>query len=122
MQNRIKQVRNEAGLSQAEFADKLSLSRNYISLIEIGQREPSERTLNDICRIFGVDGEWLKTGEGEMFVPLTRSEELAAIFEKVEVGDDAKSRLIRAMARLPDEAFPAFVQYLEKLHNTLSEE
>lgn len=122
MQNRIKQVRNEAGLSQAEFADKLSLSRNYISLIEIGQREPSERTLNDICRIFSVNPVWLRTGAGEPFVPLSRSEELAAIFKKVEIGDDAKSRLVRAMARMPDEAFPAFVQYLEKLNEILSEE
>lgn len=122
MQNRIKQVRNKVGLSQAEFADKLSLSRNYISLIEIGQREPSERTLNDICRIFDVNPIWLRTGEGEPFIPLSRSEELAAIFEKVEVGDDAKSRLIRAMARMPDEAFPAFLDYLKKLYEILSEE
>lgn len=122
MQNRIKQVRNDAGLSQAEFADKLSLSRNYISLIEIGQREPSERTLNDICRIFGVNPIWLRTGAGEPFVPLSRSEELAAIFEKVEVGDDAKSRLIRAMARLPDEAFPAFAKFVEQLYQNFTDE
>lgn len=121
MQNRIKRVRNEAGLSQAEFADKLSLSRNYISLIEIGQREPSERTLNDICRIFGVDGEWLKTGKGEMFVPLTRSEELAAIFATVQASDDAKSRLIKAMARMPDEAFPEFLKFIEGLAERLKE-
>lgn len=122
MQNRIKRVRNEAGLSQVEFADKLNLSRNYISLIEIGQREPSERTLNDICTKFGVNPVWLRTGVGEPFTPVSRSEELAAIFEKVEVGDDSKSRLIRAMARMPDEAFPAFLQYIEDLHKILSEE
>lgn len=122
MQNRIKKVRNDAGLSQAEFADKLSLSRNYISLIEIGQREPSERTLNDICRIFAVNPEWLRTGEGEPFNPPSRSEELAAIFEKVEIGDDAKSRLIRAMARLPDEAFPALLEAVKGIAKDLEEE
>lgn len=122
MDERIKQVRTNAKLTQTEFADKLGLTKNYISLVENGNREPSDRTINDICDKFGVNPVWLRTGEGEPFVPLTRSEELAAIFEKVEVGDDAKSRLIRAMARLPDEAFPAFVQYIEKLHNTLSEE
>ena len=122
MQDRIKQVRQSEGLTQAEFAEKIGLSRNYIAMIEIGQREPSDRTIKDICRIFGVNGIWLRTGVGEPFTPLSRSEELAAIFERMEVGDDAKSRLIREMARMPDEAFPSFVKFVEQLYKNFTEE
>lgn len=122
MQDRIKQVRQSEGLTQAEFAEKIGLSRNYIAMIEIGQREPSDRTIKDICRIFGVNKIWLRTGVGEPFTPLSRSEELAAIFERMEVGDDAKSRLIRAMARMPDEAFPPFVKFVEQLYKNFTEE
>nr|DAW51154.1 MAG TPA: Helix-turn-helix XRE-family like protein [Caudoviricetes sp.] len=122
MQDRIKQVRQSEGLTQAEFAEKIGLSRNYIAMIEIGQREPSDRTIKDICRIFGVNEIWLRTGVGEPFTPLSRSEELAAIFERMEVGDDAKSRLIRAMARMPDEAFPPFVKFVEQLYKNFTEE
>ena len=122
MQDRIKQVRQSEGLTQAEFAEKIGLSRNYIAMIEIGQREPSDRTIKDICRIFGVNEVWLRTGVGEPFTPLSRSEELAAIFERMEVGDDAKSRLIRAMARMPDEAFPPFVKFVEQLYKNFTEE
>ena len=122
MQDRIKQVRQSEGLTQAEFAEKIGLSRNYIAMIEIGQREPSDRTIKDICRIFGVNEIWLRTGVGEPFMPLSRSEELAAIFERMEVGDDAKSRLIRAMARMPDEAFPSFVKFVEQLYKNFTEE
>ena len=122
MQDRIKQVRQSEGLTQAEFAEKIGLSRNYIAMIEIGQREPSGRTIKDICRIFGVNEIWLRTGVGEPFTPLSRSEELAAIFERMEVGDDAKSRLIRAMARMPDEAFPPFVKFVEQLYKNFTEE
>lgn len=122
MHNRIKQIRNTAGLSQSDFAQKLNLSRNYIGLIEIGQREPSERTINDICRVFGVNPIWLRTGVGEPFTPLSRSEELAAIFATVQVSDDAKSRLIKAMARMPDDAFPALLDFIRKLATTLSED
>lgn len=122
MQDRIKQVRQSEGLTQAEFAEKIGLSRNYIAMIEIGQREPSDRTISDICRIFGVNEIWLRTGVGEPFTPLSRSEELAAIFERMEVGDDAKSRLIRAMARMPDEAFPPFVKFVEQLYKNFTEE
>lgn len=122
MQYRIKQVRQSEGLTQAEFAEKIGLSRNYIAMIEIGQREPSNRTIKDICRIFGVNEIWLRTGVGEPFTPLSRSEELAAIFERMEVGDDAKSRLIREMARMPDEAFPSFVKFVEQLYKNFTEE
>ena len=122
MQDRIKQVRQSEGLTQAEFAEKIGLSRNYIAMIEIGQREPSDRTIKDICRIFGVNEIWLRTGVGEPFTPLSRSEELAAIFERMEVGDDAKSKLIRAMARMPDEAFPPFVKFVEQLYKNFTEE
>lgn len=122
MNERIRSVRATAGLTQPEFAEKLGLTKNFISLIENGQREPSDRTVRDICRVFGVNEIWLRTGVGEPFTPLSRSEELAAIFERMEVGDDAKSRLIRAMARMPDEAFPPFVKFVEQLYKNFTEE
>lgn len=122
MNERIRAVRTAAGLTQPEFAEKLGLTKNFISLIENGQREPSDRTVRDICRVFSVNEVWLRTGVGEPFTPLSRSEELAAIFERMEVGDDAKSRLIRAMARMPDEAFPPFVKFVEQLYKNFTEE
>lgn len=121
MNDRIKQVRANAKLTQTEFADKLGLTKNYISLVENGNREPSDRTINDICEKFGVNPIWLRTGAGEPFVPLSRSEELAAIFAAVQIGDDAKSRLIKAMARMPDDAFPKFLEFIEGLAERLKE-
>lgn len=119
---RLLQVRKDQGLSQADFAQKLNLSQNFVWLTEKGQRLPSDRTIADICRVFGVNEVWLRTGAEEMYTPRTREEELAAIFANVFISDDAKSRLIRAMARMPDEAFPAFIQFLEDLVKQLREE
>lgn len=68
MNMRIKEVREAKGLSQADFAEMLNLKRNSISLIEVGKRNPSDRTIVDICDTFNVSEEWLRTGEGEMFV------------------------------------------------------
>nr|DAG54750.1 MAG TPA: hypothetical protein [Caudoviricetes sp.] len=118
----IRDARKALSLTQKEFSAALGMSENYIWQIEKGQREPSDRTIKDICRIFGVNEIWLRTGVGEPFTPLSRSEELAAIFERMEVGDDAKSRLIRAMARMPDEAFPPFVKFVEQLYKNFTEE
>lgn len=119
---RIKALRQALDLTQEQFASQIGLSRNYIAMIEIGQRDPSKRSISDICRVFGVDLIWLRTGAGEMFKPRTREEELAEIFARVQIEDDDKSRLIRAMVQLPDEAFPVFVKYIEKLHEILSED
>lgn len=34
--------------------------------MEGGKRNPSNRTINDICKVFNVSEEWLRTGEGSM--------------------------------------------------------
>lgn len=69
MNTRIKTVRQKFGLTQAQFAERISLSQNYIALIETGKRDPSDRTISDICREFGVSLDWLKNGgdEKDMF-------------------------------------------------------
>lgn len=120
--SRILYLRKSKNLSQADFAKAINLSQNFVWMVEKGQREPSDRTISDICRVFGVDPVWLRTGAGEPFTPLSRSDELAAIFEKVEIGTDEKSRLIRAMARMPDEAFPALLQFVQQLYQNFTEE
>jgi transcriptional regulator with XRE-family HTH domain len=111
-------LRKELGMSQAAFAEKLGLSQNFIWQVEKGQREPSDRTISDICRVYGVNEVWLRTGEGEMFLPKSRKEELMEIFGSALNGVTDKDRFIRAVSQIPDEAFPAFVQFLK----TLSEE
>ena len=115
-------VLQESRCTKSKAAELLNVSAAYVSQLCYGQREPSDRTIKDICRIFGVNEIWLRTGVGEPFTPLSRSEELAAIFERMEVGDDAKSRLIQAMARMPDEAFPPFVKFVEQLYKNFTEE
>lgn len=83
--SRILYLRKSKNLSQADFAKAINLSQNFVWMVEKGQREPSDRTISDICRVFGVDPVWLRTGAGEPFTPLSRSEELAAIFAAVQV-------------------------------------
>ena len=78
MNERIKELRKTLNLTQQEFADRLSLKRNTIATYEIGKAVPSDRTLNDICREFNVNEDWLRNGTGEMF----RAEEENSIIAK----------------------------------------
>lgn len=115
MKDRVKEIRQSEGLTQAEFAESINLSRNYVAMIEIGQREPSDRTISDICRVFGIDETWLRTGVGEMHVPKTRVEELDAIFSEALEGVSDKDKLLRAIASIPDSAFPALSEFFRTI-------
>lgn len=67
MNNRILEIRKDSKINQEEFGLRLNLTKNYISLIETGNRIPSDRTISDICREFNVNEEWLRNGTGEKY-------------------------------------------------------
>lgn len=124
MNNRIIQIRKKLGLTQDEFAKQLNLSRNFIWMIEKGDRIPSERTLNDICEKFNVDPVWLRTSIGDdPFLPVSREDRITQVLSKAISGNStSRDRLIRALARLPDDAFPLIEQYiLDAAENILNE-
>jgi transcriptional regulator with XRE-family HTH domain len=52
---RLFQLRNEAGLTQAELAEKADLSIDSISRIERGERAPSLESLENIASALGVE-------------------------------------------------------------------
>ena len=115
MNTRIKEVREAKGLSQADFAEMLNLKRNSISLIEVGKRNPSDRTILDICNTFSVSEEWLRTGKGKMFIetPSSTMEQL-----KKEFGlDDFSYNLVYQYLKLDEDLFgdvPKTPEDLEK--------
>lgn len=113
MNERISLIRKESGLTQEEFGAKVGgLSRNYIWMIEKGDRVPSDRTISDICREFNVNEEWLRTGEGEMSQPKSRNEELFEFAAKVAEGDPGsiQAQLLSVMSRLSDEQWEVLAQ------------
>ncbi|MBO5837293.1 MAG: helix-turn-helix transcriptional regulator [Oscillospiraceae bacterium] len=123
MNTRISFVRKNAKLNQQEFAAKIGLTKNFISLLETGDRKPSDRTISDICREFGVDRIWLETGAGEPFKPVDRDEQIAAILGRAIAGNTtARDRLIRAFSQLPDEMFEQAEKILEEIVENLQKE
>lgn len=102
---RIKRIRMENELTQQAFADRISMKQNSIALIETGKRNISDPALLNICREFDVNEDWLRTGEGEMFVPISRDEEIAAFAGRVlkDESDTFKKRFIRMLAGLAED-------------------
>ena len=69
MNMRIKKLRKDLELTQQEFADKIGMKRNTIANYETNRNEPSNSVISLICKTFNVSEQWLRTGEGEMFLP-----------------------------------------------------
>lgn len=86
MNERIKQIRRELGLTQTEFAERIGLKQNSISLIESGKRNISDQAVLSICREYGVNEEWLRTGTGEKMTP-DASGELEALVKKYDLSN-----------------------------------
>ena len=120
MKERIKELRKSLGITQQEFADKLGLKRNTIATYEIGKAVPSDRVVSDLCNKYKVNEEWLRTGEGEMFVALNRTQQIAQLTADLFKGekDSFKERLLLALAKLDESEW----KVLEKIAEDLTKE
>jgi Predicted transcriptional regulators len=49
---RLKEIRNEAGMTQVQLAEALGVSKGTVAMWEIGKREPNYETLNALSGIF----------------------------------------------------------------------
>ena len=126
MNERIKTIREDRKLSQSEFADMLDLKRNSISLIELGKRNPSDRTINDICREFSVNEHWLRTGEGEPYIKGS-DDELAELVgrlykDKGSMRYKMSLELCRSMEKMTDEQLMAFAEFVKRLAEAATSE
>ena len=119
LNERIKAIRNAVGKSQTDFAKELSVSRSAICKMESGENYPSEQTIKLICREFNVNEEWLRTGNGEMFQPITKDDEISKLFGEVlkENNDDFKRRLISALAKLDDVGWEKLENLIDNISN-----
>lgn len=105
MNERLKQIRLEHKMSQEEFGRKIGIeSRAHISALENGGRNITDRIVNDVCREFNVNENWLRTGEGDPTIKRTRKQEIGAFFNEVMNLPDKniKNRLLNALVKLDE--------------------
>lgn len=113
---RVRILRKELGLTLIKMGEALKISDAAVSMIETGKSAVTDRTRSAIVREFGVSETWLRTGEGEMFPPMTRQEELAKFFNRVEqVPDSFQARFVQALAELDEAQWQLIADMVEKL-------
>lgn len=105
-------------LTQENLGEPLGLTRANIANIEAGRISVTDRVIIALCDKFNVNEEWLRSGTGEIFVELSREEEIAEFIGCVlaEKEDSFKKRYIDMLSKLDDDGWAALERVAEAMN------
>ena len=119
MKERLKEIRksNPNGKTQETFANYLEISKENISSYESGRRNPSDAFIKLVCEKCNVNEDWLRTGNGEMFMPETKDEQISKMFADVMKSEDGnfKKKLISALAQLDKDGWDKLEEFVDMI-------
>ena len=108
--SRIRELRKRAGMTQSELASKLGVSPSAVGMYEQGRREPDNKIIIKLCRIFDVSGDYLigtSDSDGqqnsvevsEVFDEFTRklSEQEGLMFDGILLNNEDRRKIIDAI-------------------------
>ena len=115
--SRIEFLIKDLEITKTSFAEQLHVSVAFISGLCSGVKNPSDRTISDICRVFGVSEAWLRDGTEPMYVARSANEELAILVNGLmsDADDSFRKRFITALLELPPEHWPEFEKFIKKI-------
>jgi transcriptional regulator with XRE-family HTH domain len=119
MKDRIREVREHFGLSMEKFGSRIGIGKASISLLESGKNNPSVQTITLICREFGVNEQWLRTGEGEMFEQ-TRASVLDRLSTEYDLSREQRS-VIEAFLDLDPQERDVILKYVHNVFDRSAE-
>lgn len=119
MKDRIREVREHFGLSMEKFGSRIGIGKASISLLESGKNNPSVQTITLICREFGVNEQWLRTGEGEM-LEQTRASVLDRLSTEYDLSREQRS-VIEAFLDLDPQERDVILKYVHNVFDRSAE-
>ena len=120
---RLKSLRISLGMNQKDFGERIEVAQTYLSQIEKGDRPVTDKISKIVClqnwNGKSVNEECFLTGNGEMFVPETKDEQITRLLSDVlkKENSDFKRRLVTALSKLDDTGW----KYLEDFIDSISE-
>lgn len=80
---RVREIRKKLGFTLEKFGERIGIKKAAMSAIETGKNSLTDANIKAICREFNINEEWLRTGSGEMRIPV-EDEAAAAVSDLVE--------------------------------------
>ena len=111
MKERVKELRQALGLTMEKFGERLGVTRSAMSNIENGNRNLTEQMFKSICREFHVNEDWLRNGNGDMFVD-TESISLDDFISANKI-DDLESEIVKAYFSLDKDIRKKAIEHLK---------
>lgn len=124
MNERINRIIQELKIKKSDFAEKLNISQAFVSQICSGVREPSDRTISDICRVFNVNRRYLEQGEEPMFLPELDPDTdfINALLENSDSPFvDVIRKILRVYVELPPENQKKFDSFVDNLKEKITQ-
>lgn len=117
MNERIKLLRKALELNQTDFGARIGVKQGTVSAYESGARVPLDSVVVSICREFGVSESWLRSGEGEMFLQLSREEEITKFCMSIIRDPDSEfqRQFVSVLARLEPPQWQLLSDMADKL-------
>ena len=111
---RLRELRQNKGLSQSQLAEALNISKSAISMYELGRREPDLETLEGIADFFNVDINYLLGKEdGSMYY---LDPEAAEIAQEVQARPELKI-LFDASRKVSADDLELVINMIDRLKN-----
>ena len=117
MNERIKLLRKALELNQTDFGARIGVKQGTVAAYESGARVPLDSVVVSICREFGVSESWLRSGEGEMFLQLSREEEITKFCMSIIRDPDSEfqRQFVSVLARLEPPQWQLLADMADKL-------
>lgn len=114
MNERIKQLRKELGLTLDKFGEKIGVTKQTVSRIENGINNVTDQMFKSICREFNVREEWLRNGEEPMFngFPQTVLDELCEQYDL----DTLDKQIVDIYISLPKQLRDSVKEHIKKTY------
>ena len=111
------------GGNRSKFARAINVTPAYAAQLYAGVREPSDRTISDICRIFDIEEDWLRYGLEPMRAAKSKEEEIAELVGSALSGsNDFKKAVIRMICTRSEKELEALESALAEIYATIKKE
>lgn len=126
---RFKKLRKCCDKTQVEWGKILGITSSGVADIEVGRRNVNEKHLIMLSnwKEKRVNIEWLKTGEGDMFLELPEEDEVAAYVSELLEDDGTNplygliKEIMHTYSQLSPKSQAVLCEFSEKLAKNLKE-